>query len=106
MSLENLPWQYGPRNPLKRKRQMRRISKKRARLNRQYLKHRDEYLKAHPICEKCKLVRASDIHHRKGKLGKLLCAAEWFLSVCRDCHQWIHNNPEDSYELGLSIKRY
>lgn len=73
-----------------------------------YLKMRLDFLNAHPMCEAhlqgCKTY-ASEVHHKAGRVGDLyLDQTEW-LAVCRRCHQWIENHPEDAKELGFSITR-
>ena len=68
---------------------------------------RKEYLTEKSICrakiDNCG-IRATDVHHMKGR-GKYLLDINTWLPVCRNCHNWIENNPSDSYELGFSLKR-
>lgn len=76
--------------------------------NQEYLIKRKEYLLQHPICEakiKCKKNKSTDIHHKKGRTGKLLCNNKYFLAVCRNCHIWIETHPIDAKEKGLSLNR-
>ena len=72
-----------------------------------YTKLRKEFFKDKSVCKakihNCTL-RATDIHHMKGRGQYLLDTSTW-LPVCRSCHNWIENNPEDSYDLGFSLKR-
>ena len=72
-----------------------------------YKRLRKEYFKDKYVCKakihECTL-RATDIHHMKGRGQYLLDTSTW-LPVCRSCHNWIENNPEDSYDLGFSLKR-
>lgn len=44
---------------------------------------------------------ATDIHHRKGRVGGWLNATETWLAVCREAHNWIHNHPKEARQLGL-----
>jgi 5-methylcytosine-specific restriction endonuclease McrA len=90
---------------------LRRVSKKRAKENRQYSVLSDEYLLENPLCEagivlmvngiesNCKRC-ASEIHH-KAKRGKNLNNVETWIPVCRPCHNWIENNKRIARELGL-----
>jgi hypothetical protein len=74
---------------------------KRSRINKISTKHRKalaeyknvrkEYLLASPYCENCG-IEATDIHH-KARRGPNLCKKETFMSVCRTCHQKIHDCP-------------
>lgn len=60
-------------------------------------------------CLRClhlgKLTQAENYpHHKKGRVGKLLCDTRYFMPVCEPCHTWIHSNKTLSYELGYLIK--
>jgi hypothetical protein len=47
---------------------------------------------------------ATQIHHKKGAAGELLCDEEWFLPICAEHHHWIHQeNPNKARELGLLL---
>jgi hypothetical protein len=87
---------------------MRNRSVKRAKQEREYSKLRDKFLQANPYCQamiQCHGLLATEIHHKKGKIQGLLTDTDYFLSVCRTCHQWIENNPLEAKELGLSLSR-
>jgi hypothetical protein len=81
---------------------MRRVSKKQQRSYHLYSKLRREYLNEHPKCELCSLNEANQIHHKKGR-GRHLCSVEYFLSVCLDCHSWIHAHPAKARDAGLIL---
>lgn len=63
-----------------------------------------EKLRRHPRCEVCN-VRATEVHHKAGRLGPLLTELSNLLSVCRECHARIHANPAWAYERGYLLKR-
>lgn len=75
-----------------------------------YLAIRTLYLAQFPNCAVCeddgKEVKATDIHHRKGRLSDLLYDPRFFIGVCRNCHQWIEENPVDAIEAGWSLSRH
>lgn len=84
-------------------------SKKRAAEERQFhQKDKPEYLDENPYCEarlsSC-TIQAIEVHHKKGRIGKLLNDKKFFLSVCRNCHEWIERHPKEAKELELSISR-
>lgn len=82
-------------------------SSKRAKEEYQYYTFdRPEYLLEHPVCEfeGC-LCEANQIHHRKGRDGKLLNNKKFFMAICPDHHHWVENHPEESKEKGYSINR-
>lgn len=82
---------------------------KRAAQERQFhQKDKPEYLEENPYCE-AKLnvctYQAIEVHHKKGRIGDLLNDKKYFLSVCRNCHEWIESHPKEAKELNLSISR-
>jgi hypothetical protein len=60
-----------------------------------YRERKKEYFKANPKCERCG-EKATDIHHKNGRNGKRLVDSEYFMSACRKCHTWIHENPVEA----------
>jgi len=48
---------------------------------------------------------ATEIHHKKGRIGNLLIDSKFFLGVCRNCHDIIENQPNLAKELGFSESR-
>jgi hypothetical protein len=76
--------------------------------NSDYSKLRKIHLDKLPMCQakvfNCTL-RSTDIHHMKGR-GKYHLDTSTWLSVCRNCHDWIEKNPEEAKELGYSQSRY
>lgn len=81
------------------------VSEKRKTELAEYRKERKSYLSLHPICQVCNISETTEIHHKKGKIGKLLYNPLYFLAVCRPCHNKIENNPEWSKENGYSLNR-
>ena len=67
---------------------------------------RDRYLAEHKVCEHpdCKNP-SEDLHHAKGRVGSLLTDVRYFKALCRRCHRWVEENPEQSKEIGLSLSR-
>ena len=87
---------------------MRKRSLKRASEERLYTKNRKDHLEENPYCQAevmCHGLLAVEIHHKKGRIGELLNNREFFLSVCRMCHNWIESNPNEAKEKGLSLSR-
>jgi len=71
-----------------------------------YLKKKKEYLTAHIRCEVkgCNHV-SEDLHHMRGRLGKLLYDEKYFIAVCRDHHTLIECSPDWAIENKYSLKR-
>lgn len=82
----------------------RRRSKKRAKQEREYLQLRNKFLQENPICAVTGEL-ATQCHHRRGRIGYLLTAVEWFLPVSAAGHRKIEENPKWGYSMGYSLKR-
>lgn len=63
---------------------------------------REDYMKAHPECEVCG-EESIEIHHKNGRTNQRLTDDEFFLAVCRGCHNFIHANPVEAREEGYLI---
>ena len=86
---------------------MRQKSKKMQKLDAKYSKLRLTFLSEYPMCQAALpdcTQRSTDVHHKKGRGIHHNDVSTW-LSVCRNCHNWIESNPIDAEELGFSIKR-
>lgn len=74
------------------------------------------FLEAHPSCDAChklagaittsypiqKAVHpATEIHHLRGRAGKLLLDERFWVGVCADAHRFIHDRPEVARKAGL-----
>lgn len=47
-------------------------------------------------------VIANQVHHKFGRRGRLLNYEPFWIAVCNDCQDWIHNRePDKARELGL-----
>lgn len=84
------------------------VSKKRRGEMDTYGKLRDAFLYIKINCE-AKLVgctgKATDVHHKAGRVGENYLKVGTWLAACRNCHRWIEDNPEEAKELGLSQSR-
>mgnify|MGYP003634956779 FL=1 len=88
--------------PLKRK-PINQKSKKMQILDQAYIKLRKKFMEENPICQcsmHCCNGAATDCHHKKGR-GKYHLVVNTWMSVCRQCHNWIHDNPKEAQELGF-----
>ena len=114
----------------KARKPIKKVAKKRAALNREYMKLRDAFLKRYPYCQwylaenSIKLedinpngwVRAgheasglyppasTECHHKKGR-GKYLLDTSTWMAVSAEGHRAIHANPKLSYERGYMLPR-
>ena len=100
----------GERNkPTNQRKPIAHRSPKRAKQEREYSKVRRTFLLSSPVCTAqlpniC-THHSTDVHHKKGRIGELLTDVTFFLSVCRQCHDWIEMHPIEAKELGFSISR-
>lgn len=97
--------------PKKTQKPIRQMSEKRKRESYIYARKRKAFLllpenKYCPVAKKIfnETIEAVEIHHLKGRVGRLLNYVPYWLAVCRKGHNWIHNNPEDAYKLGFLIR--
>lgn len=81
-----------------------RVSSRQGEKNRKRIPVRDAYRKAHPWCERCGN-RMVDVHEpwtRKG--GGPIDNPDNMMSVCRRCHDWIHEHRVESEKHGWLVK--
>lgn len=45
--------------------------------------------------------KATEVHHVRGRIGRLLCDTRFFIASCRGCRDWPHENPVRARELQL-----
>lgn len=73
-----------------------------------YASIRKVFLDNHKVCE-AKILRclnqSTEVHHKKGRVGKNYLDVHTFLALCSNCHRWIETHPESSKEHGYSIDR-
>lgn len=86
----------------KEKKVIKKVSDKRKTQDKTYQLVRKAYLLKNPNCEVCG-VDASEIHHKNGRTNERLIDSDYFLSVCRPCHNEIHANPEHARREGYLI---
>ena len=84
---------------------MKRISDKRVKEHTQYRINRDVFLFG-KTCEYegCES-REVEVHHKKGRSGKLIYDTNFFMAVCRKHHIFIENNPDFSRAKRHIINR-
>lgn len=88
----------------KRYRPISKQSEKRAIQNEEYLEGHEEYMMLHPLCEVCG-DPGTEVHHRAGRSGERLNDQSLWMTVCRPCHNEIHDNPEEARKQGYLILR-
>jgi hypothetical protein len=81
------------------------VSSKRKKQDQEYLKLRKVFLTERTLCEVkvagC-MMHATDVHHTYAGANRnvyYLIQSTWKAS-CRNCHDWIHANPEKARELS------
>jgi hypothetical protein len=88
--------------PLQRSQKpIKRITPKRAKERREYLKLNREYLKSHPICAVCKTAWSNQVHHIAGCIGPRLNDVSQWLAVCQGCHDRIGREGKWAREMGF-----
>jgi hypothetical protein len=84
-------------------------SQKRSKEERLYAAKRIIFIQEHPMCEAhisgiC-TEYATEVHHKKGRIGDDLLDETHWLALCHMCHDYIENHREFAMEKGFSIKR-
>jgi len=113
---------YG--KPLKRT-PLKPASPKRAAQLKEYSRLRKAFLAEHPRCEvrlhaqgrelqpfgkpsdvamQCPM-RSDDVHHRAGRMGKMLLDVRFLMAACRSCHDFLHSNANEARRLGYLITK-
>jgi 5-methylcytosine-specific restriction endonuclease McrA len=60
------------------------------------------------LCRRCSR-EATEVHHRRLKQRggtkdeRVLYGLSNLISVCRECHSWIHLHPAESYSAGWMV---
>jgi hypothetical protein len=92
----------------KKKKEIKRVSTKREKQDREYNKLRSEILKTNTVCHGifpgCTMV-ATDVHHTMGRLKYYLVTSTW-VPLCRNCHRYVEDNPKEAKLLNLSKSRH
>lgn len=86
---------------------MRPNTPKRAKQERQYRRDAAAFLAEHPRCQfpgEC-AAAATEVHHRKGRVGVLLLDQAHWSGLCHDHHAWTTEHPAAAYEMGISERR-
>lgn len=108
-----------------KKKPIRKVSKKRSRVNQEYLKRRDIFLRNNRFCQYWLLQHglrdeeqlrqrglmvysraplATEIHHVRGR-GKYLLDESTWMAVSIEGHRAIHSDPKTSYLKGYMMSR-
>jgi len=67
------------------------------------VKERDNY-----TCKRCfRYYESVEPHHKKPKsrYPELKLEVDNGISLCNDCHRWVHMNPKKAHEAGLFYVR-
>lgn len=86
---------------------IKRISDKLRKRKLEYKKLRADFLIDNPWCawglkqNPPQHIRATSIHHTRGRLGRLLNDTRFWLAVSNEGHEWIHNHINEARGLGL-----
>jgi hypothetical protein len=84
-------------------------SQKRSKEERLYSAKRVLFLLDFPMCQAniqgvCK-GQASEVHHKKGRIGNDLLDETNWLALCHNCHEYVERERTWAMEKGYSIKR-
>lgn len=97
------------KSPVKKQgKPIRKVSKKRAKEQRQYTPVRKKFLKENPMCqaqlEGCE-GKSSELHHMGGRQNGRLLKVEDFRALCGNCHRKITEESRAAIAAGHSKSR-
>jgi hypothetical protein len=78
-------------------------SKKRAKQDVEYRQARRVYLAHNWACKVCKRAAATQVHHKNRRNGDRLNDERYWLAVCGQCHNEIHDKPTWAKEKGFLL---
>ena len=95
---------------MKRRNHLRAVSARRRKRDAAYPSSRAAiYARAEGMCEAMATIRCErqghQVHHIAGRQGPDPHRLDNLLLVCRHCHDFIHNQPELSYQRGWMVRR-
>lgn len=70
-----------------------------------YAESRRVFLQKNPHCAVYPHLKATTIHHKKGRLGKLLLDQKYWLAVSMQGHVYIELHPVEAKLKGWSVSR-
>jgi hypothetical protein len=82
------------------------VSEKRKLEDIEYKRLRLEFL-SKPENKICPIMKTetTDVHHQKGRIGKLYLDTTFWLALSREGHRMVEENPEWAKEQGYSLNR-
>ena len=93
---------------VKAKPRLKSVSTARAKQLREYAKLKREWLKSQDEgggyfrCYNClHFTKHIDVHHQRGRNGRLLCMKEFWIPLCRKCHNRVKDDPAWARSLKL-----
>lgn len=96
---------------IKLRKPINRVSKKRRRDLAVYTQQRKWFLAANPFCawglaqEPQQHLRSEEVHHVRGRAGRLYLNEKFWMAVSHVGHQAIHERPELARQQGLLCQR-
>lgn len=80
---------------------IRKVSESRKAINKDYAAKRLQFLEEHKTCQMPGCSRPpSDVHHRRGRLGKNMLDVSTWAALCNPCHSYCHENVAWAREQG------
>lgn len=92
---------------IRQRKPLRRESKRRAAERTKYRKLREQFLQDNPWCayhlamNPPRHVPATEIHHSRGRAGRLYLDTRFWIPLSAEGHDWVHNHMDAARHLGL-----
>lgn len=66
---------------------------------------RSKFLRDRQRCEVFPELKATEVHHKSGRLGKNYLDVSTWMAVSRKGHDWIHSNDSEARQKGFLLTR-
>jgi len=86
---------------MKQRKPIPRMSAKRREEMKVYSRLRKEFLSDNPKCAVYPSRKATDVHHTRGRAGRLYLCVDYWLPVSREAHHKINENPQWARDNGF-----
>ena len=86
---------------------MKAVSDRRRRRDAVYPQRREQVWERNTgICEHCQTRPMTEVHHIAGRGGPDPHRLTNLIGLCRNCHTWAHEHPEEARKAGLMSTRH
>jgi len=90
---------------MQQRKALRRVNRQREKENEQYRRESRIFLISNPVCQLCRLLPSTQVHHAAGRERKLLLVKKYWRALCGGCHDWAGRHKQQAIARGISVSR-